>query len=114
MASVPPKMTRTAISTPSRTVGKSGSEGGGAYFEITCCVTSGVVSEISFRTLSCLWSQFAGMALCALVEKKTTAEALLVTPEDLKVKLIDLPLGRHHVPGLAIEALRNALQPHHS
>ena len=48
--------------------------------------------------------------LCDLVRGRTTAQALLVTGEDLRIILGGLPEGKGHFADMAVEALRRALE----
>ena len=91
-------------------VGTEGTPGGGPFMEIYVKLHEERVVDISFQTFGCAASIASCSVLTEMVKGKTVQEALAVTAEDLEALLGGLPLGKEHCPGMAVSALRKALE----
>ena len=91
-------------------VGTERTPGEGPFMEISVKLVSGRVVEIAFKTYGCAASIASCSLLTEMVKGKSVEDALAVTPETLSEALGGLPLGKEHCPGMAVSALRNALQ----
>ncbi len=91
-------------------VGTEGTPGGGPFMEIYVKLSAGRLEDIAFKTFGCAASIASCSVLTEMVKGKTVQEALAVTAEDLSALLGGLPLGKEHCPGMAVSALRKALE----
>ena len=91
-------------------VGTQGTPGGGPFMEIYVKIREGRVMDISFQTFGCAASIASCSVLTEMVKGRTAQEALAVTREVLAEALGGLPLGKEHCPGMAVLALRKALE----
>ena len=90
--------------------GVSGVPGDGPYVEVWALVEGGVVVRAAHRTPGCPSSTAAAEALCALAEGREAARVASLTAADLQAVLGGLPDGKGHWAGMAVEAMRTALQ----
>ena len=91
-------------------VGVEGQPGGGPFMEIYVKLGAGRITDISFKTYGCAASIASCSMLTEMVKGKTAREALALTPEALSEALGGLPLGKEHCPGMAVSALRKAIE----
>lgn len=91
-------------------VGQAGEPGRGNYLVLYFKLEGEVISACGFETFGCAPAIAAASVVTELVKGRRVAEALTLTAEELDAALGGLPLGRQHCAGLAIAALRAALQ----
>ncbi len=71
---------------------------------------NGRISEIRFKAKGCVPAIGCGSAVTELALGKTLAEALEITPKQVKEAVGGLPPASNHAAELAIDALRAALR----
>lgn len=63
-------------------------------------------ARVGFKTRGCLAMTACASVICQMVEGKTLAEALLVTPEQVRTALDGVPAGKAHTLTFAVEGVR--------
>ena len=76
---------------------------------IVLVLDGGNIIEAKYSTYGCVSSEMCGQWLCEAVEEISTDNAMLITEASIVDAIGAMPLGREHCPGLAIAALRHAL-----
>jgi NifU-like protein involved in Fe-S cluster formation len=90
-------------------IGTAGDPGRGPFVKLFIRLDGGTVADIAFQTYGCAAAIASCSKLTEMVKGKTIKEALAITPDALLAALGGLPLGKRHCPGLAVDALANAL-----
>jgi NifU-like protein involved in Fe-S cluster formation len=90
-------------------VGTAGTVQEGNLIRIALWMRSGRIVKASARTFGCVSAIAAGCALCEAVQGKTLEEAGAITRFRLLAILGGLPKERRYCAGIAIEALRQAI-----
>ncbi len=90
-------------------IGRAGVLGEGPFMTIYFCTAGDTILRASFETYGCPSAIACGSWITRWVEGKHAHETRLLSPDDLTMVLGGLPLGKEHVPVLAIRALNNAV-----
>ena len=90
-------------------IGTAGNPGNGPFVKLFVRLEGDTVADITFQTYGCAAAIASCSKLTDMVKGKAVQEALSVTPDALLAAIGGLPLGKRHCPGLAVEALTNAL-----
>ena len=91
--------------------GVSGEPGEGPWIEIWLQVEEGRIVNAAYRTHGCPSSIAAGSVLCDLVRGRTIDQAMRLKADDLLTILGELPPGKGHFAGMAVEAKDRAARP---
>jgi nitrogen fixation NifU-like protein len=89
--------------------GRAGVPGRGNYMVVRLRVTEGTIGDARFTTFGCPAAIACGSALMDTIVGMHVAAAQRLGEPDLLAALGDLPLGKRHIPALALRALRDAL-----
>jgi nitrogen fixation protein NifU and related proteins len=89
--------------------GHAGSPGRGAFLILYLKIQDERVAEAKYHTYGCGPTIAAGSMLTELITGRTVAECRDLTVEKLIEALDGVPPDKLHCPGLAIAALRDAL-----
>lgn len=90
-------------------VGQAGTPGQGPFLVIHLRLEGERIAEARFRTYGCPVAIACGSLITEWVRGKTAAEAGEMDAEALAARLGEVPLGKEHLPELAVAALRSAL-----
>jgi NifU-like protein involved in Fe-S cluster formation len=82
---------------------------GGAQFAIYLRIDGDRVVQAKFESFGCGVTVAAGSALTELVEGRSVADCLAITPDQLAEALGGVPPDKRHCPMLAVAALQDAL-----
>src|SRR5580692_2295137 len=91
-------------------VGLSGIPGQGPYMIIQLKVADEIIQDARDSTYGCLAAQACGQWVCDSIEGKPLTFASEITEDSILNGVGQMPLGREHCPGLAIDALKDALE----
>lgn len=89
--------------------GCAGVPGRGNYMVVRLRVVREVIDDARFATFGCPAAIACGSALTDMVIGMPLASARCLGEADLLAALGGLPLGKRHIPTLAVRALRDAL-----
>lgn len=89
--------------------GTHGTPGAGNYMVIELQVTDALISTITFQTYGCPGAICCGSIVTEMAHGRSLAEARALTPDQVLTALGKMPLGKRPCAGLAINALRAAL-----
>ncbi len=89
--------------------GQVGIPGDGAFVSLWFLVEEGVVLKAAYQTHGCRWSIASASVLCQLVTNRPVTTALLVEPRDIDLVLGGIPEGKQEFPGMAIQAMEEAI-----
>ena len=90
-------------------MGQAGVAGQGPHMIIVLKVCLDRVVQARFSTYGCPAANACCQCVCEEVEGKTTDEASQIDEAFITRSIGAMPLGREHCPGLAVTALRLAL-----
>ncbi len=91
-------------------VGQVGIEGEGPYMTVYLRLLDRQIQQASFETYGCPSAIACGSWVARWVEGKSVEEVLVLGPDELSLVLGGLPLGKEHCAGLAVGALRSAIE----
>ena len=91
-------------------IGISGTPGSGPFFLIRILVRDGVVVDARFDCHNCGVTVASGSALTTLVRGLSVEKARNLTADDLEAALDGVPVDKKHVPVVAINTLRQAIE----
>jgi len=97
------------ITAEANLLARIGERGNGPYFYLYLAVDSGVIRKASFESNGCQTSITVGSVLCALLSGRTLEAASLVSIEDLRLLVGDVPPAKGDVLDRAMLALTSAL-----
>ncbi len=89
--------------------GAEGAPGRGNYMVVQIRVSGGLIAEARFQTYGCPGAIACGSMVTELAKGKTTEEARAITAQEVIDALGGLPPGKGHCGGLAVGALRKAM-----
>lgn len=90
--------------------GQQGRPGAGNYMVIELVIADERIERIAFQTYGCPGVICCGSMLCELALGLSVGEARAIDPDDVLAALGRIPLGKHPCAGLAVGALRDALE----
>lgn len=91
-------------------VGRQGTPGEGPFMLFVLKVDGQTIAEAKFSTYACPAAQACGQCVAEYIEGKAAKEVSSVDEAWILKTIGQMPLGREHCPGLAANALRDALQ----
>jgi len=95
---------------PPARYGVSGTPGDGPSVQVWLRIKDGVIEDAAARTHGCPSSIACAGLICDLIRGRTVEQALLLTAEDLTTVLGGLPDGKGYLAGMAVEAVRRAIE----
>ena len=90
--------------------GVAGDPGGGPYVILWFHVEGDVINQATYETYGCPAAVASASLTAAILKGRTIAQALSLTPNDVKLILGGLPEGREHCPVLAVQAIHDAFE----
>ena len=99
---------RGTLPNPSGT-GVSGVPGQGPFFVLHLACAEGVIEQARFNCHNCGVTVASGSMLSGLIIGKSLTEALQLSANDIIEALDGVPVDKHHVPEVAIGALRQSI-----
>jgi NifU-like protein involved in Fe-S cluster formation len=93
-------------------VGRCGAPGQGHWLTLYLRLEGDAIAEARFQTYGCPAVIAAGSMLVEMVTGAGLQAARAISAERIAERLGGLPLGKEHAPGIAAEALRDALANH--
>jgi len=90
-------------------VGVAGSPGRGRFLVLQVRLTGDQISEVRFQSHGCGATIASGSMLSEMILKRSIAESLNISAEELTAALGGLPPDKKHCSGFAIAALHNAI-----
>jgi nitrogen fixation NifU-like protein len=91
-------------------VGQSGTPGHGPHMIVAVKAVDGQIVQARFSTYGCPAAEACGQFVCESIENITIDRAAEIDEDKILTSIGRMPLGREHCPGLAIMALRGALE----
>ncbi len=92
-----------------KVVGCEGTPGQGQFIGLVIKYESGKIRDASYMAYPCPVAHSCANFAVEFVEGKTVGEARVLDEAAIVAALGHMPLGREHCPGLAIKALKHAL-----
>lgn len=89
--------------------GEAGNPNAGVFMVLFLVLEGELIQEAGFQTYGCCPAIAAGSLLTEMVKGSLKQEVWKITPDMLRSRMGDLPLGKRSCADLAIEALHNAL-----
>jgi len=96
---------------PSRVAaGQAGTPGQGPHMILVVKACGDQIVQARFSTYGCPAAVACGQYVCEEIEGSTLDQAELIDEGSILKSIGRMPLGREHCPGLAVTALRRALE----
>ena len=90
--------------------GEAGNPQCGDTMKIYLKISAGKIKEISFETMGCVSAIATSSMITELAKGKTLAAAGKITYQDVTNELGQLPPVKIHCAGMAVEALKKAIE----
>ena len=90
--------------------GQAGMPGQGPHMIIVVKAQQAQITQARFSTYGCPAAVACGQYVCEEIEGSTLDRADSIDEESILKAIGQMPLGREHCPGLAVTALRSALE----
>lgn len=91
-------------------VGQVGMPGEGPYMMVYLCLRERRIERAAFETYGCPSAIACGSWVARWAEGKAVEDVQVLEADDLCMVLGGLPLGKEHCAGLAVGALRSAIE----
>lgn len=103
------EQTKPGVNGKRNLVGCEGMPGQGPFMLMILTLENEVIVDARFQTYGCPAAVACGEFVCGQLDGRSVTAASAMTEADIVAGIGPPPLGREHCPGLAIKALRKAI-----